>query len=153
MTSAKSLSEKQFWVVVADEAQAIFYTQDTTHSPLKEMAVYENEAARKKIAELISDHGGRSFDSRGKGRHTMARENPDPKKQAAIVFAKNISERIVKARHDGSCRDFALIAAPRFLGLLRDALSTTAKVTPYLAIDKDIVGKDTSFIEKLLHAG
>ena len=152
MASTTSLSKKKYWVVVADESQAIIYTQDTTRAPLREISTLENGAARKKIGDLISDRGGRSFDSKGQGRHAMAREKTDPKKQAAIIFAKMIADRIAKAKHNGTCRDFALIAAPRFLGLLRDALETMGKIAPYLAIDKDLVGQDIAVIEKLLHA-
>ena len=152
MTSTTSLGEKKYWVIVADESQATIYTQDTTRSPLEEMAVFNNEAARKTIDDLISDSGGRSFDSKGQGRHTMTREKSDPKKQAAITFAKEIADRIVRARHEGTCRDFALIAAPRFLGILRDKLTTAGNIVPFLAIDKDVVRQDIAVIEKLLHA-
>ena len=136
---------------MADESKASIYTQDTTRSPLLQLVTLENEASRKKIGDLISDRGGRSFDSKGQGRHTMTAEKTDPKKQAATIFAKNIAERIAEAKHKGVCRDFALIAAPRFLGLLRDALTTTGNITPYLSIDKDVVGQEIAVIEKLLH--
>ena len=152
MASGTSASEKTYWVIVADESKADFYTHDTTRGPLRELITLENETARKKIGDLISDRSGRSFDSKGQGRHTMTAEKSDPKKQAAIIFAKQIADRITKARHSGVCRDFALIAAPRFLGLLRDALTTTGNIAPYLSIDKDIVGQEIAVIEKLLRA-
>lgn len=151
MKSPASISDKVYWIIVADESIATFYIQDTKRSPLQETATLRNEAARMKTGDLISDRGGRSFDSQGQGRHTMTREKTDPKKQAAIMFAKEIAERIVKARHNGKCRDFALIAAPRFLGLLRDALATAGHAMPFLAIDKDVVGQEVGVIENLLH--
>lgn len=152
MASATSLSKKKYWVIVADESQATIYTRETIRGSLREISTLKNESARKKIGDLISDRGGRSFDSKGSGRHTMTREKTDPKKQAAIMFARRIVDRIAKAKHDGTCRDFALIAAPRFLGLLRDALETAGNIAPYLTIDKDIVGRDIAVIEQLLHA-
>jgi hypothetical protein len=36
------------------------------------------------------------------------------------------------------------------LGELRDALETAGNATPVVAIDKQVVDKDTAFIEKLL---
>jgi protein required for attachment to host cells len=110
----------------------------------------QNKVARQKIATLISDRGGRSFDSHGEGRHTMTREKTGPKTHAAIIFAKEIAERISKAKYDGSCRSFALIAAPRFLGILRDALNTAGNLVPTVTIDKDVVGQDMDHIGKLL---
>jgi len=135
---------------VANESSAIVYAQDTKKSPLREMFSLHNEVARKKIGELISDRGGRSFDSGGQGRHTMTKEKTDPKKHASIAFAKQLADRIGKAAHKGDCRGFALIAAPRFLGVLRDALSTSTSTTPFYTVDKDVVGQDKVFIEKLL---
>ena len=37
-----------------------------------------------------------------------------------MAFAKQIAERVGKVTHDGSCRGYALVAAPRFLGMLRE---------------------------------
>ncbi len=145
-----STGNKCFWVVVADESNAIVYARDTRRGPLRELFSLGNEAARKKTAELISDRGGRSFDSHGKGQHTMANEKSGPKKHAAMLFAKQIAERIKKVMHDGTCRGFALVAAPRFLGVLRNAIAIATTAEPYVAVDKEMVGQDTAAIEKLL---
>jgi len=150
MAQKASNSEKFFWVVVADESTAIVYSRATKTGPLREVFSLANEAARTKTEQLISDSGGRSYDSKGKGRHTMANEKVDPKKHAALVFAKQIAERIGKVTHDGSCRGFALIAAPRFLGLLREAVAAATAVEPYATVDKEVVGKDVTVIAGLL---
>ena len=150
MANARHKSEKVYWVVVADESRAIIYTRDTRRSPLVEHVALENEASRKKLGEILSDRGGRSYDSFGAGRHTMAAEKADPKKHAAAAFAKQISERIARAVHDGSCRDYALVAAPRFLGMLRDAVSRQCKSEPFKTIDKDVVGRDSEFLQELI---
>ena len=150
MTSQGSNSEKVFWVVVADESNAIVYARDTRSGPLRKVFSLDNEAARMKTEQLISDSGGRSFDSKGKGRHTMTSEKADPKKHATSMFAKQIAERIGKVMHDGSCRGFALVAAPRFLGVLRDAVSVATSAEPYATVDKEVVGQDTTVIERLL---
>ena len=150
MTAQAASSEKVFWVVVADESTAIVYAHATKSGPLHKVFSLTNEAARMKTDELISDSGGRSFDSKGKGRHTMASDRSDPRKQAALMFAKDIAERIGKVMHDGSCRGFALIATPRFLGVLREAVSGATSTKPYTTVDKEVVGQDTTVIEKLL---
>lgn len=150
MTNAANVPGRSFWVVVADESKAIIYSRETRHGPMQELFSLENEAARAKTAELLSDRGGRSFDSAGKGRHTMAKEKSSPKRHLAETFAKQIAERIGKASHVGSCIAYSLIAAPRFLGLLRDALANTAAQDPLQTVSKEVVGQDTTFIEKLL---
>lgn len=150
MTQAATAVEKSYWVVVADESRAIIYSRKTRRGPLLELSSLENEMSRSKTSELISDRGGRSYDSAGKGRHTMAREKSDPKRHLAEAFAKQIAERIGKATHVGSCRGYALVAPPRFLGILRDAVSIAASTEPYQSIAKEVVGKDTTFLQKLL---
>ena len=150
MRSQTSISEKFYWVVVADESKAIVYSRITRSGPLREVFSLTNEAARMKTEELISESGGRSYDSKGKGRHTMTSEKADPKQHAASIFAKQIAERIGRVMHDGSCRGFALIAAPRFLGVLREAVTVATPAEPYATVDKEVVGQDTTVIEKLL---
>lgn len=150
MTSQSTTGDENYWVVVADSSKAIIYAHDTLRSPLRELFSLDNDAAQKKTDQLISDRGGRSFDSHGKGRHMMSREKADPKKAAAMAFAKMIAGRIAKAMHEGDCRGFALLAAPAFLGVLRSALSVATTTEPYATIDKEVVGQDTAVIEKLL---
>jgi protein required for attachment to host cells len=150
MTPQAASSEKVFWAVVADESTAIVYAHAIRSGPLRKAFSLSNEAARMKVDQLLSDSGGRSFDSKGKGRHTMASDRTDPRKQAALKFAKQIAERIAKAMHDGSCRGFALIAAPKFLGVLREAVSVATSAAPYKTVDKEVVGQDASVIAKLL---
>jgi protein required for attachment to host cells len=145
-----TLHEKPIWVVVADASKAIVYTRDTRRGPLKERDVFENSMAREKTTEFLSDSGGRSFDSHGHGRHTLTREKSGPKQQSTKAFAKEVSQHIVDAITGGTCRDFALVSAPRFLGYLREALSAAPNVVPYVTIDKDMVGTDKETIERLL---
>lgn len=146
----KSLEGASYWIVVADASKAVVYSQETRRSPLQELFSVENEAARQKTATLISDHGGRSFDHQGNARHTMTNEKVDPKKHLAIAFAKGLAERIASAKHNGSCRDFALIAPPRFLGVLRNSLAVAGNAIPFFTINKEAVGEDTAFIENLM---
>lgn len=150
MMQSDHRSERAFWVVAANESQARFYQREAKRAPLQEFLCVENETARMKKGDIIADRGGRSFDSVGAGRHTMALEKAGPKKQAATVFAKQIAERIYKATHNGTCRDYVLIAAPRFLGVLRPELSRRCKLGPSKTIDKDVVDQDAASLKKLL---
>lgn len=150
MSNSTLINQESFWIVVADEARALVYAKDLKQDPIQELFSLDNAIAREKMEDLISDRGGRSFDSQGEGRHTMSEEKADAKYQAASAFAKEIAGRISGARNDGTCRGFALIAAPRFLGLLRDALEIAGNHEPVVAIDKEMVNQDAASIENLL---
>ena len=140
------------WVVVADQAAATLYSRKGRRGPLEALLALQNSVAGEKVADLISDRGGRSFDSHGHGRHTMTKEKGGPKQRAIQAFAKSIASKVTSAVQAGRCDQVALIAAPRFLGVVRDALAKEGKVEPVLSIDKEMVGKDAAAIEKLLDA-
>lgn len=141
---------KHFLAIVADEAKAVLYTHETKSGPLSRWRTFDNDTARTKNADLASDRGGRSFDSHGKGRHSMASGKTSPKEHAATVFAKRVAGEVAADVNTGQCRGFALIAAPRFLGELREALATCTKSEPYASINKDVVDKDPAAIAELL---
>jgi protein required for attachment to host cells len=70
---------------------------------------------------LTRDLPGRSFDSKGQGRHALERE-VGPRKQEAIEFARRLATRLEVGRLRGAVERFVLVAPPEFLGLLRGAL-------------------------------
>ncbi len=142
--------DRRYLVVVADEYRAIFYARDTRTGPLRKLRTLTNETARMKTGDLISDRGGRSFDSHGQGRHTMGGERDSPQQHSARGFAKDIADIIGGESHKGTCRGYAVVAAPRFLGLLRQEFATAVRDAPYATVDKDVVGQDEAVIEKLL---
>ncbi|MDH4072019.1 MAG: host attachment protein [Gammaproteobacteria bacterium] len=143
------LEAHSYRVVVADEFRAIFYDRDKKFSPLREKCTMQNDAAREKLGDLISDKGGRSFDSNGPGRHTMAIEKDDPKTHSAVVFAKDIAERLVMDRSRGGFDQLIVVAAPRFLGVLRPALAT-AGIEAERELAKEVTARDADFIQKLV---
>lgn len=150
MKNSLSPEDRKYWVLVADESHATVYVRETRHAPMQELFSLENDIARMKATELISDRGGRAFDSYGEGRHTMASEKGGPQRESALRFAKTLAAKIKDGRHRGVCRDYALVAAPRFLGDLRQALETAGAGVPYAEFAKDLVGHDVSQIEHLL---
>jgi protein required for attachment to host cells len=149
MTPSPYAARKTCLVVVANESRAIFYARESANAPLRQLRQLDNTVARKKMADLITDHGGRSFDSHGHGRHTMTQEKSDPKKHAAQLFAKLVSDEVTDTMTAGAYEEFALIAAPKFLGMLRDALPASM-AAPSLSIDKDVVNQDAESIASLL---
>lgn len=150
MTPPIAADDRHYLVVVADEYRAIIYARDTRTGPLRKLRTFTNETARMKTGEILSDRGGRSFDSHGQGRHTMAGDKDAPQQQVAKAFAKDIAETIAAECHRGVCRGYAVIAAPRFLGLLRPEFATAISKRPYATVDKDVVGQDESVIADLL---
>lgn len=147
--NAIPLEAKSYRIVVADEYQATFYLREKKFSPMQEVASLHNPAAREKRSDLLADKAARAFDSHGPGRHAMIKESADPKTQSAIVFAKEISEQLADEKRQRQFDCLVVVAAPRFLGLLRPALDG-AGVEIDLTIDKEVTGKDAAFIQRML---
>lgn len=139
-----------YWVVVADDSQAIVYARESRTGPMTEHARFRSDAARQSAESQLADKGGRSFDSHGHGRHTMTRESGSPEVLAREAFARELADYIAKAGHANEFGYYAIVAAPKFLGALRTALASRTKQEPYAVVDKAVVGRDSDFIAALV---
>lgn len=150
MAPTMQTDNKYYLIVVADESRAVLYQRERRRGPLRETRTFENEAARLKTDELISDRGGRAFDSHGQGRHAMTAEKTGPKQHLAEGFARQIADHIGSESHKGRLHGYALVAAPRFLGTLRGQLEPRVHEQPYATVAKNVVDQDESVIAQLL---
>jgi len=109
------------WVVVADRSAARIFKAATPTGGLDELESLVHPEGRMRAQDLTSDLPGRAFDSKGKGRHAMESE-VGPRAHEAIAFARELAGRMAAARSRGEIERLVLVAAPEFLGLLREAL-------------------------------
>ena len=63
----------------------------------------------------------------------------DPKENEAIKFAIEIANRLNAARARGEFDRLGLVAAPAFLGLLRERLSPETRAIVEFEVDKDLL--------------
>jgi protein required for attachment to host cells len=76
----------------------------------------------------------------------------EPKEQEAQAFAVEIARQVERARHDGDFDSLVLVAPPKFLGRLRQALSGTARAALIGELDKNLVEADAKTLEAQLAA-
>ncbi len=126
------------WVIAAESGRARILETHAPLGPLREIESLVHPAARNQERELISDKPGRSFDSRGEGRHAMEAKT-DAKHQEAITFARQIADRLEQGRIAGEYDELVLVAAPAFLGLLRQNLTDATADLVSKSIDKNVV--------------
>ena len=141
--------EDRNWVVVADESAAEFYVSHGRTGPLNRHSRLENETARSRLNELLSDAPGRSFDSHGQGRHALS-TSVDKKEMAAMRFADEVVDRLVSEIRQGHVVRYSLVAAPRFMGHLRKCLGKHSVPEPEKTLSKDFVGRDPDDIAAAL---
>ncbi|MGB5179681.1 MAG: host attachment protein [Gammaproteobacteria bacterium] len=109
------------WVVVADKSKARIFTVADPRGALLEVDALEHPQARQREQTLTSDRPGRSFDSKGQGRHAMG-SSIEPDQQETIRFARRIADHLQAAHDEGRCDRLLLVAGPSLLGLLREQL-------------------------------
>jgi len=134
---------KPIWVLTADASRAKIWTASTPSSPLELIREMESPEGRMHERDLTSDLPGRAFDSSGSGRHTMEQE-VGPKKEAAIRFSHELAAVLAQACNQSAFDKIYLVAAPSFLGLLRDCCKGTLKSYDVVEVDKDYAAMGAS---------
>ncbi|AXY43658.1 host attachment protein [Halomonas alkalicola] len=123
------------YIVVADAARARIFTRDALKLVEQESLVHA--ASRLHEGDLVTDRGAdvhesTSTTSRSSGGESTARTHEE------MIFAKEVAERIYRARVDNTLQKLILVAPPRFLGQLREKIDgPTAKLVIH-SLAKDL---------------
>jgi protein required for attachment to host cells len=141
-------------IVVANEGEARFYDASRHDAPLTEGGHLENPSARLHDRDLKSDRPGRVFHSalssagrRGAVAHHGVGGESGPRRHEAGLFAKRVVEELEMARREGRFERLVLIAAPAFLGHLREALPKSLRTSLAAEVDKDLVRQPEEAIQ------
>jgi protein required for attachment to host cells len=137
------------WVVVASSTRCRIFTQQTHSGPLLQIDEIDHPEGRLRGRDLSSDRPGRSFDSHGHGRHAMG-QPVDALEQENIRFAKTVASRIDQARKKDRFGRLVLVADPRFLGHLRQGLSTATRHRLTTELQKNLADADPRAIREAL---
>jgi len=131
--------KKRTWIVVADAAHARVFTRSGTRGALVEYRDMVHPASQLHDRDIASDRQGRTLDrSRGGARHAME-PTTHPKDLAGEVFAREVVDLIESGRNSGTFDELVLIAAPHFLGLLRQGLGEATRRLVVGEVAKDLV--------------
>ena len=126
------------WIVVADSARARIFEFDPRAREFDELTGLVHEQSRSRGSDLSADKDGRSFDSRGSGRHGLERHT-SPHEHEAELFARLIVERLAAGQKTGAYQKFHLAAPPAFLGILRKCLDQSLQDCLDKVLNKNIV--------------
>ena len=137
MVASNKAGTPPVWVVVADKARARIFSAASARSALEEKEVFLNPEDRVPERDLVTDRPGRAHSSVGNQRSAMSGE-VDAKTHEAQMFAKEVAERLAKARVNREYDRLVLVAAPAFLGMLREKLDPQVLATVALSLDKDL---------------
>jgi len=123
------------WVVAADASRARFFQAEVPGGPLEEISDLVHPASRAREQGLVSDSPGRGRGAAGAPGHSVGHED-DARRAEAERFAREVAQALAKARAKGRFNRVHLLAAPRFLGLLRAHLD--AQTRTLVASEEDV---------------
>jgi len=126
------------WIVVADRSRARIFEEVRPPRLLQEIADFVNPVGRASHRELTSDAAGRS---RSTGLGTRAHsESPGTTQDTheAERFAREIAHYLDKGRNEHRYAKLWLVAAPKFLAMLRKSVSREVSKMVEREADKDL---------------
>lgn len=136
------------WILIAHRSGARLFEH---RGPAKGMHLLQNvdhPAGKLKNQDIDTDKPGRHVDSRN-NRHGYGHDQ-EPTQHIAEQFAKQLAELLEEGRIQQRYSRLVLVAEPRFLGLLRAALSAPTAALVSDALDKDLGGIETRDLPKHL---
>jgi len=137
------------WVVVADSCKVRFFLMAGRNEPLTEINDIIHSEGRLLSQDDVSDRQGGISGSHGEGGHSFAAPT-DVKQHEAMLFAKLIAEKLDHARVQHEYEKLILIAAPSFLGLLRNELNHHVLEMVSASLDKNLVTEEEAVIREHL---
>ncbi|MDH4230082.1 MAG: host attachment protein [Nitrospirota bacterium] len=129
------------WVLVADSSRARIFSKKNGE-PYAEVEGMIHPESRMHEQQLTSDLPGSDSGGGGAERHAYAQRTP-PKRHEAMVFSKQVVERLEAARSERCFRDLMVVAPPSFLGMLRDEFSGGLSSMVKREINKNLVQMKT----------
>lgn len=134
-------------IVVADSTRARIFTTESTRSPLTEIETFANPEGRMHEQDMVSDMPGKDSGKGGAGAHAF-QEIVEPKQQKITEFAKRLADFLDDARKKNKLGKLLLMAAPDFLGELRNQLSKETREKVTFELDKNLAHHDEEDIRK-----
>lgn len=125
-------------VVVADSSKARILMAESGQGPLTDEKDFIHPESRLREQDLVSDGTGSESDGGGFGKHSMGHERTAHEKEMKN-FADELCVEIDRLRQGSDLRRIYLVAAPKFLGLLRTAMSKQCSTLIEGEISKDLV--------------
>ena len=128
---------KTIWFVVADGARARFYRSNVGGTRIEPALDYELVADKRPSRALVTDKPGRTKDRMAHGRHAME-PSTDPHVHEQKAFALKIAEVLDEHRNSNDFDELVIVAPPKMLGYLREAMPDALRKRVRREVAKDL---------------
>lgn len=134
-----------YLILVANQAEAQLYQREQKFGELKPLEHYEHEEGRLHEGDLIANDPGMGSPSMGSGMDAKKPANTATETEATR-FAGELANALHKTLHNQHDMGLVVIAAPAFLGELRDQVSAEVNDRVMFSIDKNLSPQDKDAI-------
>jgi len=141
---------QNIWIVAADNSRARIFTLHVPDKTPELVEEFDNPQGRAHNRDLVTDGNGRYF---GKGERTQGHTAPPAEsavEHEVELFAKRIAAHLEQARVQQRFDALRLVAAPKFLGLLRQNLSKEVEKLVDDSLAKDVAWFDDNALAEYL---
>lgn len=138
--------------MVADGARARFLRLNGLKSGAEKIEgqLFERHSPPSRV--IMSDRPGRTFDSKGHGRHAI-QPRSDAHEYAEKQFLGDVIRQLHEAFESGAFDDLIVMSPPRALGIIRDKLPERLSKRVVQEISKDMTKNSDEEIGKVVVAG
>ena len=112
---------KTIWIAVADGARARFYRSNAGGTRIEPALDFELVGDRRPSREMVTDRPGRTKDRAAHGRHAME-PGTDPHVHEQQALALQVAELLDEHRKKNAFDELIIVAPPKMLGFLREAM-------------------------------
>jgi protein required for attachment to host cells len=139
-------------VVVADQAEAIFYDIASLKACPVEVARLSDPEARRHARDMGNDRPGRTYESVGGQRHALGDESSDARRLQARNFARAIAANLDADRRNRRFEQLIVVASAPFRSLMRAEFSDATKASVVYEVPKDLVHSHVEVLRDYLPA-
>jgi len=150
------------WVLVADEALARILQRPEVGNELEDVEALTDPSAHAKEGDLHRDASGRRAGSATHGArqntphrirssaNVTASAGEDQQHLEAQTFARRVAQHLAEALQQKRFDELRIVAAPRFLGLLRKELDVHVSAAVSEEVSKDLIHADNAELTRRL---
>lgn len=140
------------WILAADSYRARLF-ELPPRGELREIGDFVHPAGRERERDLLADAPGRYF-TKGRRDQTSANEPHTPAEQVEEEkFARQLAEELERGRTANRYDRLCLVAPPRFLGRIKEALGKEVGKRVSLTVPKDLASFDAETILAAVRPG
>ena len=125
-------------ILIADQSRARMFISSGNGSELREVEGFVHPRGRQRDGDVMADRPGRVRSTSGGPAVAALPPHANQKEVEAGRFATQLADVLRTAHQRGTFDQLAIVAPPRFLGLMRDSLDEQTTRRLVACVDKEL---------------